>query len=214
MSNLVYNKPITPSSRHQCLLDRSQLNRIKILKNQSLFIKNKAGRNNQGHLTVFTRGGGHKKKYRIVSHKRDFLFGVVESIEYDPYRSANIARVFSIEMNLHFYILAPEGLKKGHSIQSHIQTKTNLRFKIGDFYFLKDLPLGVFVHNISFIRKGGVARSAGCSAQIISKDKTYCRLRLSSGEHRLFLLNTTATLGSLSNSMHKRVVLGKAGRSR
>lgn len=214
MSKLVYKKPTTPSSRHQCLLDRSGLNKIKILKNQSLFIKNKAGRNNQGCLTVFTKGGGHKKKYRVISHARGFLFGIVESIEYDPYRSANIARIFSEEKNLHFYILAPEGLKKGHFIKSHVEGKIDLRFKIGDYYYLKDLPLGVFVHNISFTRKGGVARSAGCSAQIISKDKNYCRLRLSSGEHRLFLLHTTATLGTLSNSLHKRVILGKAGRSR
>lgn len=214
MSKLVYKKPTTPSVRHQCLLDRSHLKKIKILKNQSCFIKNKAGRNNQGCLTVFTKGGGHKKKYRVISHNRNFLFGIVEAIEYDPYRSANIARVFSEERNLHFYILAPEGLKEGHFIKSHVEKKTDLRFKIGDYYQLKDLPLGVFVHNISFGRKGGVARSAGCSAQIISKDKNYCRLRLNSGEHRLFLLDTTATLGTLSNSLHKRVVLGKAGRSR
>lgn len=214
MSKLVFKKPTTPSRRHQFLLDRSHLNKTKILKNQSFYIKNKAGRNNQGRLTVFTKGGGHKKKYRVVLHKRGFLFGIVESIEYDPYRSANLARIFSEEANLHFYILAPEGLKKGHFIKSHVEKKEDLRFKIGDFYYLKDLPLGVFVHNIPFPRKGGVARSAGCSAQIVSKDNTYCRLRLSSGEHRLFFLHTTATLGSLSNVLHKRVVLGKAGRSR
>lgn len=214
MIKLVYKKPTTPSLRNQCLLDKSDLNKIKILKNKSFYIKNKAGRNNQGRLTVFTRGGGHKKKYRIISHKRSFLFGIVESIEYDPYRSANIARVFSEETTQHFYILAPEGLKKGHYIKSHVEKKIDLRFKIGDFYCLRDLPLGVFVHNISFTRKGGVARSAGCSAQIISKDQSYCRLRLSSGEHRLFSLETTATLGTLSNALHKRVVLGKAGRSR
>jgi len=214
MSNLIYKKPTTPSQRHQCLLNRSLLTKIKVLKNQNVFVKNKAGRNNQGRITVFTKGGGHKKKYRILCHKRGFLFGIVEAIEYDPYRSANIARVFSKESNMHFYILAPEGLKKGHFIKSHIEKTNDLRFKIGDYYFLKDLPLGVFVHNISFSKKGGVARSAGCSAQIISKDDTYCRLRLSSGEHRLFFLNDTATLGTVSNSMHKRVVLGKAGRSR
>jgi large subunit ribosomal protein L2 len=212
--NLLYKKPTTPSRRHQCLLDRSSLNKVKILKSQSLFIKNKAGRNNKGLLTVFTKGGGHKKKYRIINYNRGFLFGIVESIEYDPYRSANIARVYAAEAKLHFYILAPEGLKKGHFIKSHIEKKQDLRFKIGDYYYLKDLPLGVFVHNISFLRKGAVARAAGCSAQIISKDEKYCRLRLSSGEHRLFFLHTTATLGTLSNSLHKRVVLGKAGRSR
>ena len=214
MSLLKKKKPTTPSQRHQCLLDKSFLNKIKILKKQSFYIKNKAGRNNKGRLTVFTKGGGHKKKYRVLLHKRAFLFGIVESIEYDPYRSANIARIFSEQANLHFYILAPEGLKKGHFINSHIEKKEDLRFKTGDFFYLKDLPLGVFVHNISFSRKGGVARSAGCSAQIISKDDTYCRLRLNSGEHRLFPLSSTATLGIISNSFHKRVILGKAGRSR
>lgn len=214
MSILRSKKPTTPSQRHQLLLDRSSLDKVKILKNQSCFLKNRGGRNNQGRITAFTKGGGHKKKYRNILHKRDSLFGIVESIEYDPYRSANIARIFSLEKNLHFYILAPEGLKKGHFIKSHIEKKDDLRFKIGDFFYLKDLPLGVFVHNISFARKGGVARSAGCSAQIISKDDRYCRLRLSSGEHRLFFLHATATLGVLSNPLHKRVVLGKAGRSR
>jgi large subunit ribosomal protein L2 len=214
MSSLQYKKPTTPSQRHQCLLKNSYLDKIKILKNQSCFLKNKAGRNNEGQITIYTKGGGHKKKYRKILHKRGFLFGVVEAIEYDPYRSANIARVFSEVANLHFYILAPEGLKKGHLIKSQIEKKEDLRFKIGDFFYLKDLPLGVFVHNISFMRKGGVARSAGCSAQIISKSDRYCRLRLSSGEHRLFFLYATATLGTLSNPLHKRVVLGKAGRSR
>lgn len=211
---LLYKNPTTPSRRHQCLLDRSDLNKIKILKSKSLFIKNNAGRNNNGHLTVFTKGGGHKKKYRIIQYNRGFLFGIVESIEYDPYRSANIARIYCAETKVHFYILAPGGLKKGHFIKSHIEKKEDLRFKVGDYYYLKDLPLGVFIHNISFLRKGGAARAAGCSAQIISKDDKYCRLRLSSGEHRLFFLHTTATLGTLSNSLHKRIVLGKAGRSR
>jgi large subunit ribosomal protein L2 len=214
MSSLCYKNPTTPSQRHQCLLDRSTLDKIKILKNQSFCIKNNAGRNNQGRITVYTKGGGHKKKYRVILHKRGFFFGIVEAIEYDPYRSANIARIFSEDANLHFYILAPKGLKQGHFIKSHIEKAENIRYKIGDFYYLKDLPLGVFVHNISFMRKGGVARSAGCSAQIISKDNKYCRLRLSSGEHRLFFLHSTATLGTVSNGLHKRIILGKAGRSR
>jgi large subunit ribosomal protein L2 len=214
MSLLKIKKPTTPSQRHQCLLDKSSLLKKKLLKTQSFFIKNKAGRNNKGRITVFTKGGGHKKKYRIILHNRGFLFGIVESIEYDPYRSANIARVFSEQTNFHFYILAPEGLKKGHFIKSQIENKKDLRFKIGDFFYLKDLPLGVFVHNISFSRKGGLARAAGCSAQIVSKDKFSCRLRLNSGEYRLFNLYTTATLGSISNISHKRVILGKAGRSR
>jgi large subunit ribosomal protein L2 len=214
MNLLCHKNPITPSQRHQYLLSKSNLNNIKILKSQSLFIKNSAGRNNQGRITSFKRGGGHKKLYRNIFHNREFLSGIVESIEHDPYRSANIARIFSEKMNFHFYILAPEGLQKGHFIKSLLEQKEISNFKNGNFFYLKDLPLGVFVHNISFMYKGGVARSAGCSAQIISKDKRYCRLRLNSGEHRLFFLTTTATLGIVSNSSHKGIVLGKAGRSR
>lgn len=215
MSSLVFKKPTTPSKRHQCLLSRMSLEKIKSLKSESVCFKNRAGRNNMGQITVYTKGGGHKKKYRRVLHERGSLFGIVEGIEYDPYRSANLARVFSEKAEKHFYIIAPEGLKKGHFVKSHVGEDTpSLRYKIGDFYHLKDLPLGVFVHNISFSRKGGLARSAGCSAQLISKDSKYCRLRLSSGEHRLFALTTTATLGKVSNTSHKRVVLGKAGRSR
>jgi len=214
MNSLVYKNPTTPSQRHQCLLNRSSLEKRKVLKSRSLFLKNKAGRNNKGHITVFTKGGGHKKKYRVILENRGLLSGIVESIEYDPYRSANIARIFSEEAETHFYILAPEGLKRGHFIKSQIAQKEETRFKTGDFFFLKDLPLGVFVHNVSFMRKGGVARAAGCSAQLISKDERYCRLRLNSGEHRLFFLYSTGTLGKVSNISHKRVVLGKAGRSR
>jgi len=226
MNLLVYKKPTTPAQRHQCLLNNSNLlsKELKkkenfsyqqnILKSKSFFVKNKAGRNNKGNITVFTKGGGHKKKKRIIFYDRQFLSGIVEFIEYDPYRSSNIARIFSEEVGKHFYILAPEGLQRGHFVCSQFYDK-DLTFKIGNTFYLKDLPLGSFVHNVLFEKKKtGIARAAGCSAQIISKDESYCRLRLSSGEHRLFDLTTNATLGSISNSSHKLVVLGKAGRSR
>jgi large subunit ribosomal protein L2 len=214
MSSLVFKNPTTPSQRHVSFLKRTTLMKTKILKNQSCFLKNRAGRNNQGRITSFHKGGGHKKKYRIVSYNRPTLSGIVESIEYDPYRSANIARVFSEIDNTHSYILAPEGLVRGNYINSQLN-KTELTFKIGNLFYLKDLPLGVFVHNISFSGgRTGVARSAGCGAQIVSKDDKYCRLRLNSGEHRLFPLTAHATLGILSNPSHNLVNLGKAGRSR
>lgn len=215
MNILSYKNPVTSSQRHTCLLNHLKLQKKKILKKQSCSLKNTAGRNNKGRITVFTKGGGHKKKYRIVSYSRAKLSGIVESVEYDPYRSSNIARVFSTRDNLHFYILAPEGLERGHYVESQLN-KIELNFKIGNLFFLKDLPLGVFVHNVAFSRdeKKSVARSAGCGAQIISKDETHCRLRLSSGEHRLFSLTTKATLGTLSNPSHKHVCLGKAGRAR
>lgn len=214
MSLLISKLPITPSQRHLVLLNRKQLKKTIILKNKSCFLKNTAGRNNKGHITIFKKGGGHKKKYRIIFNKIGLFHGIVENLEYDPYRSANIARIFCEIENSHFYILSPEGLEKGHFIESQIG-KAELNFKIGNLFNLKDLPLGFFIHNIAFpSNKGGLARSAGCSAQIISKDNKYCRLRLSSGEHRLFSLKSEATLGIVSNLSHKLIVLAKAGRSR
>jgi len=135
-------------------------------------------------------------------------------LNYDPYRSSNIARIFCQKSKEHFYILAPEGLESGHFISSEFYSK-DLNIKIGNLFYLKDLPLGVLVHNIPFPNsKGGIARAAGTSAQLMSKDKNFCRLKLRSGEHRLFPLMTKVTLGSLSNSEHKLISLGKAGRSR
>jgi large subunit ribosomal protein L2 len=222
--NLPKRKTSTTSSQRQkCLLNKKNLKNLKKLKNKTFFFKNQAGRNNKGFLTIFTKGGGHKKNYRMISYKRAFLSGIVESIEYDPYRSANIARICSVissskvkvlPLTIHFYILAPEGLEQGHFIESFLN-KTEFNYKIGNLFYLKDLPLGVFVHNVLFSsKKGGIARSAGCGAQIISKDNNFCRLRLNSGEHRLFPSLTEATLGILSNSLHKLVNLGKAGRAR
>jgi len=219
MELLKITSPTTPSQRNQLLLNRVGIKKTKTLKDKSCFIKNTAGRNNKGRITSFNRGGGHKKRYRILSPS-SFLSGIVESIEYDPYRSANIARIFT-ENNqitnfdfLHFYILAPEGLEKGHFINSQLEKKI-FNYKIGNRFYLKDLPLGVFVHNICFSHeKGGIARSAGCGAQIVAKDKNNCRLRLNSGQYCLFPSKTEATLGLVSNSSFKLVNLGKAGRSR
>jgi large subunit ribosomal protein L2 len=213
-SSLVYRNPITPSQRHVRLLNRKDLIKITPLKDKTFYLKNKAGRNNQGKLTIFTKGGGHKKKYRQISFNRTFSEGLVESIEYDPYRSSNIARIFCQKSKEHFYILAPEGLDSGHFISSEFDSK-DLNIKIGNLFYLKDLPLGVLVHNIPFPNsKGGIARAAGTGAQLMSKDRNFCRLKLRSGEHRLFPLMTKVTLGSLSNSEHKLISLGKAGRSR
>jgi len=214
MSSIIHKKPTTPGQRHAVFLLKKEIKKKHILKDRSCFLKNNAGRNNQGRITVFRKGGGHKKKYRVLAFFRSSLSGIVEEIEYDPYRSANIARIFSENSNTHFYILAPEGLARGHYISSQFDKK-DLFLKTGNLFFLRDLPLGSFVHNIFFPKKmSGIARAAGCSAQLVSKNDNFCRLRLSSGEHRLFSFDTLATLGIVSNFQHKRVVLGKAGRSR
>eukprot|EP00622_Pseudochattonella_farcimen_P006927 FR742804.1.p1 GENE.FR742804.1~~FR742804.1.p1 ORF type:complete len:282 (+),score=-4.65 FR742804.1:21-866(+) len=213
---LLKKKPVTPSLRHTVLLDKSHLSKSKPLKDKTTFLKNKAGRNNQGRITVYTKGGGHKKRYRELDFLRKGAQGIVESIEYDPSRTANIARVFCQEKTEHFYILSPEGLDKGHFIKTFDTSSQEITFKIGNVYLLRDLPLGLFVHNFSFSpgRKGKIARAAGAYGQIISKNAKYCRIRLNSGEHRFFLLDTTATLGIVSNGSHKLTFLGKAGRAR
>jgi len=209
-------KPVTPSQRHTVLLEKNQLSKSKPLKDKTIFLKNKAGRNNQGRITVYTKGGGHKKKYRELDFIRTETQGIVESIEYDPFRTANIARVFCQKEAQHLYILSPEGLNKGHFIKTFGASSQEITFKIGNTYFLKDLPLGLFVHNFSFSpgKKGKIARAAGASGQIISKNAKYCRIRLNSGEHRFFSLDTRATLGVVSNGLHKLIYLGKAGRAR
>lgn len=214
MEPLLKLLPTTPGQRFTCRLSRKHLTKIKILKNKSCFLKNKAGRNNQGRITVARKGGGHKKRYRIISYSRASISGIVEAIEYDPYRSTNIARIFCAETNEHHYILAPNSLAVGHYIQSELSTREP-SYKIGNLLYLKHLPLGVFVHNVFFPqKKTAIARAAGCSAQLISKDDKNARLRLSSGEERLFPLDTAVTLGVLSNKLHKHIVIGKAGRSR
>jgi large subunit ribosomal protein L2 len=226
MNKLIKKFPKTPSQRHRCLLKKAIINKTQSC--ATVFFKNKAGRNSRGIITVRSKGSGLKKKYRIILFDRAFLSGVVEFIEYDPYRSANIARIYSNILNIHCYILAPSGLSRGHFINNQIG-KNYKNFKIGNLFILQDLPLGVFIHNIFFpfqqtykksfknvfifIRTSGLVRSAGCSAQLVSRD-IFCRLRLPSGEHRLFPAETNATLGILSNSLHNRVTLGKAGRSR
>ena len=184
---LIKKKPVTPSQRHTVLLDKSNLSKKKPLKDKTISFKNKAGRNNQGKITVYTRGGGHKKKYRQLDFERKKLSGIVEAIEYDPYRTANIARIYCSEKK-HHYILAPKGLEVGHFVQTFTSFEDEIVFKIGNVYRLRDLPLGLFVHNFSFStgQKGKIARAAGTFGQIISKNDKYCRVRLSSGEHRFF----------------------------
>jgi len=236
---LYQTSPTTPASRQTCLVKKKfqKKTSLKRLKGQGIYLKNNAGRNSSGSITVFGKGGGHKKRYRLILFDRQNFSGVIEFIEHDPYRSANIARVYSKQDNVHFYILAPSGIARGHFIESQIGS-SNSNFKIGNLFYLQDLPLGTLVHNVllnfrkvfskhvipyrPFVlsgitcrsKTGGFARSAGCSALLISKNNQSCRLRLSSGEHRLFPVDTNATIGVLSNPLHNRIILGKAGRFR
>ena len=207
-------KPYTPSTRNRSVLDFSILSKIKPEK--SLLFKNQRakGRNNQGKITIRHKGGGHKRRYRLIDFKRNKydIEGKIASIEYDPNRNANIALVLYADGEKR-YILHPEKLKVGDIITSG---KNGLEIKVGNAFPLENIPLGTEVHNIElFPGKGGqLIRAAGASAKIIAKENNFVVLRLSSKEIRLFKKECFATIGKISNSDFYNVVLGKAGRKR
>ena len=176
-------------------------------------MRERAGRNNQGRVTVRHQGGGHKRMYRVIDFKRD-KHGIparVDSIEYDPNRSARIALLVYADGEKR-YILAPLGLKVGAQLMSGPEAE----IRVGNALLLKSIPLGTMVHNVELQPgKGGqMARSAGTSAQVMAKEGDYAQLRLPSGEVRRVLLNCMATIGQVGNTDHANINLGKAGRKR
>ena len=205
-------KPITPSQRQTILLKKNNLTKTFKIKNLIKGFKRSNGRNNQGRITVRHRGGGHKRLYRKISFNRSLnINGVVEKILYDPNRSANIALIKNDLKS--FFILAPEGLK----INQYIESNSTAKLHIGNALPLRNIPIGSLIHNISLRpnSKGQLIRSAGTFAQLIQKiNNKYAKIRLSSGQLQLILLNCYATLGIVSNINHKKIKLGKAGRSR
>ena len=178
-------------------------------------VKKTGGRNHSGKITTRHIGGGHKKRYRIVDFKRNKLEipGKVHSIEYDPYRSANIALVHYVDGEKR-YIIAPLGLKVGDMIVSSLKPDTEI--KEGNALPLKFIPLGTFVHNVEMKPgKGGqLARSAGSYAQLVAKEGEYGHVRLPSGGVRLVNLVCTATIGQVGNIDHENITIGKAGKPR
>lgn len=204
--------PITPSQRQTILLKKNNLSKTFKIKKLTKGFKRSNGRNNKGRITVRHRGGGHKRLYRIISFNRSQnIEGYVSKIVYDPNRSANIAY---IKQDLkEYFILSPEGLQINHYIKSSFDAE----LKIGNSLPLSQIPIGSLIHNISLKPngKGQLIRSAGTSAQLIQKiNNKYAKIRLSSGELKLILLSCYATLGVVSNINHKKIKLGKAGRSR
>jgi large subunit ribosomal protein L2 len=173
----------------------------------------KAGRNNQGRLTVRHQGGGHKRKYRIIDFKRnkDGIPGKVATIEYDPNRSANIALIHYADGEKR-YILAPHGLKVGTTIMSGPEAD----IRVGNALPLKNIPVGTVIHNIEMKpgRGGQLVRAAGASAQLLGKEGKYAIIRLTSGETRMINLECRATIGQVGNLDHELITIGKAGRSR
>ena len=206
-------KPTTSSRRKMSTLVNTDITKTTPEKNLVVTVKKNSGRNNQGKITVRHRGGGVKRKYRIIDFKRNKLDvpGTVSSIEYDPNRTANIALI-SYKDGEKRYIIAPNGLKVGDVIVS----SENADIKVGNTLPLMNIPVGTVIHNIEMRPgKGGqLARSAGSSAQILGREGTYVLIRLQSGETRKILGVCKATVGEVGNLDKELVKLGKAGRKR
>jgi len=204
--------PRTPSTRQTILrVDDNKENDP--LKCKTFGICKSGGRNHSGKITVRHRGGGHKRLYRKLDDRSAFGLSLVERLEYDPNRSATIARLFSMESKEHFYILAPEKLEEGFLVQKGADSK----FKLGNSIPIGNMPLGTLIHCIgtkSRLKKSVLQRAAGTYAQLIQKSPSFCVIRLSSGENKKVLPSTFATVGSVSNADHQQMVLGKAGRKR
>lgn len=205
--------PITPSRRQMTMPTFEEITSQEPEKSLLAPLKVKAGRNNQGKITVRHRGGTVKRKYRIIDFKRnkDEVPAKVATIEYDPNRTAYIALVVYTDGEKR-YILAPAGLKVGDIIESGV----NADIKPGNALPLKNIPVGTVIHNIELQRgKGGqLVRAAGNSAQLMAKEGDYATLRLPSGEMRYVRIECRATIGTLSNATNGIVNIGKAGRKR
>ena len=206
-------KPITPSLRTMTVSDFAPVTRTSPEKSLVRGKKQTGGRNNKGRTTVRFRGGGVKRRYRMVDFKRDKkdISAKVVEIEYDPNRSAYIALLHYLDGEKS-YILAPNKLKKGDVVVSG----ESVEFNIGNAMPLKSIPLGEEMHNIELVpgQGGKLVRSAGQFAILRSKSNGYAQLKLPSGEIRMVHENCYATLGSVSNMEHKNIVFGKAGRKR
>jgi large subunit ribosomal protein L2 len=206
-------KPYTSTTRNRSVLDFSLLSKIKPEKSLLVANHRAKGRNNQGRITIRHKGGGHKRRYRLIDFKRNKyeIKGKVYSIEYDPNRNTFISLI-RYEDGEKRYILYPEKLKIGDFISSG----KNTEIQIGNALRLENIPLGTDVHNIELIPgKGGqLIRAAGTSAKILAKENNFVVIRLSSKEIRVFQKECFATIGKLSNSDVYNVRLGKAGRKR
>ena len=206
-------KAITNGRRNMTSLDFAEITTNKPEKSLLAPLPKKAGRNNQGKITVRHHGGGHKKQYRIIDFKRnkDNVPAKVATIEYDPNRSANIALLHYVDGEKR-YIIAPKELKVGQILVSG----ETADIKVGNALPLANIPVGTLIHNIELKPgKGGqLVRSAGASAQVLGKEGKYVFVRLKSGEVRMILATCRATIGEVGNEQHGLVNIGKAGRTR
>jgi len=206
-------KPHTPGLRQKTTLVFDDITTKESEKSLTHKLYKKGGRDTKGRISVRRRGGGHKRAYRVIDFKRNKIGvpGIVKTIEYDPNRTANIALIFYVDGEKR-YILAPRGIAIGAKIISG----PDAPLEIGNALPMKNIPLGLTVHNVELqLGKGGqLVRSAGLGATIVAKEGDYVTLRLPSGETRMIFGECMATLGSLGNVDHMNVTLGKAGRAR
>ncbi len=206
-------KPTSPGRRDMSGYTFEEITRSKPEKSLLAPLRKKAGRNNRGKITVRHRGGGHKRRYRIIDFKRDKV-GIparVASIEYDPNRSARIALLVYADGEKR-YIIAPQGLKVGDTLMSGPEAE----IRVGNALPIANIPLGTMIHNIELQpgRGGQLVRAAGTSAQLMAKEGKYAHVRLPSGEVRLISVRCMATIGQVGNVEHAHIRLGKAGRRR
>jgi large subunit ribosomal protein L2 len=206
-------RPITPTMRYRTGYTFEEITKTKPEKSLTRPLKKTAGRNNQGRITCRHRGGGHKRKYRIIDFKRN-KHGIpakVAAIEYDPNRSARIALLHYVDGEKR-YMIAPDGLEVGATVMSG----PNAEIRLGNALPLTRIPLGTIVHNVEFKkgRGGQIARSAGTFAQVVAKDGDYVHIKMPSNDVHLIRKECFAVIGQVGNVEHNLIVIGKAGRTR
>ena len=208
-------KPDTPSRRYMSVSSFEEITKSKPERKLTVALRKSGGRNNFGRITSRRRGGGHKRRYRIIDFKRNKfdMQATVIAIEYDPNRSPRIA-LLQYEDNEKRYIIAPDGVKVGDKLVSSIEKE--IPFKTGNSTCLKNIPDGMLIHNIELKPKKGaqMARSAGAYGRIMANESGLITLKLPSNEMRMVSENCLATIGSVGNKSHENIVYGKAGRSR
>ena len=206
-------KPMTAGTRQRSVLTSEEITKTTPEKSLTVTKKKTNGRNNQGKITVRHRGGGVKRKYRLIDFKRrkDGVTALVSAIEYDPNRSANIALI-TYKDGEKAYIIAPKGLTVGTVVESG----ENVDIKVGNALPIMNIPVGTVIHNIELkpVKGASLARSAGASAQILGREEKYVLIRLGSGETRRILGTCRATIGVVGNEDYSLVKIGKAGRTR
>lgn len=206
-------KPTTSVMRYKTVVSSSDITKKTPEKQLVKTGKKNSGRNNHGHITIRHRGGGHKRKYRVIDFKRDKkgIPGIVHAIEYDPNRSARIALIFYKDGEKR-YIIAPDGLE----VNSNIISGPDAEFSVGNNIPLGKIPLGTFIHNIELKPGKGaqVVRSAGSAAEVVAREEGYVHVKMPSGEIRLVSQRCYATIGQVGNIDHSKAVIGSAGRNR